>query len=463
MDKSIPFSLKELEDLKSEYSTPYYLYDGDGIKMNSTNYINTFKNKFGGFKQFFAVKALPNPSILKLLKDCGMGFDCSSPEEIKIVRFIDNIETTETKSEIFYTSNFTSSEDIAFALENNCLLNLDDIDGLDNLLNSGVQIPSTICFRYNPSINVNPDVKSNNFVGNTSKFGMDRTMIIQAYAKAKELGIVNFGLHTMCVSNELNLEVWENIISNVFELVNELKQTHSIQIKFINIGGGLGIPYKPNTSPIDLNKFVCNLKEYWDLSVSRYSIDWDINLYTECGRYITGPYGYLVSSIKSIKKTSSSQIFYGLDSCMANLMRPGMYNSYHHISVPRLINETKQIKANVVGTLCENNDWFCSNRDLPIGIEKEDLIVIHDTGAHSFSMGFNYNSKLKSPELLKLNKNISLIRFRETIYDLFSNCIVNNTKINKKNDNSDALLLLRIILFVMFSFAIILTTVFLFF
>lgn len=460
MNKQIPFTLEELENLKSEYSTPYYLYDGNGIKMNAINYMYTFKNKFGGFKQFFAVKALPNPSILKLLKDCGMGFDCSSPEEIKIVRFIDNIEPLNNNSpaDIFYTSNFTSSEDIKFALENNCLLNLDDIDGLDNLLNSGVQIPNTICFRYNPTIKVNPDVKSNNFVGNTSKFGMDHTIIIQAYAKAKELGISNFGLHTMCVSNELDLEVWENIISNVFELVNELKQTHSIQIGFINIGGGLGIPYKPQDKQIDLNNFVCNLKEYWNKNITKYSINWEISLFTECGRYITGPYGYLVSSVKSIKKTSSKQIFYGLNACMANLMRPGMYNSYHHISIPRLTNETEQIKANVVGTLCENNDWFCSNRDLPIGIEKEDLVVIHDAGAHSFSMGFNYNSKLKSPELLKLNGETSLIRVRENFYDLFSNCIINNIK----KDNDYSLPLFTIVVSTLTSFAVIFFFVFLF-
>ena len=460
MEKSIPFSLKELENLKFVHSTPYYLYDGDGIKTNATNYMYMFKNKFGGFNQFFAVKALPNPSILKLLKDCGMGFDCSSPEEIKIVRFIDELEPLEPKSQIFYTSNFTSSEDIAFALENNCLLNLDDIDGLDNLVNSGVQIPNTICFRYNPSINVNPDVKSNNFVGNTSKFGMDYITIIQAYVKAKELGIDDFGLHTMCVSNELDPSVWENIISSVFKLVNQLNVIHDIKIQFINIGGGLGIPYKPNVLPIDLNKFVNNLKDYWNKNVSKYLIDWEISLFTECGRYITGPHGYLVSSIKSIKKTSTNQIFYGLDACMANLMRPGMYGSYHHISVPRLTNETKQIKANVVGTLCENNDWFCSNRDLPIGVEKEDLVVIHDAGAHSFSMGFNYNSKLKSPELLKLNGKVSLIRFKETFHDLFSNCIVNNTK----NDNSeDVLLLMAIIISVILCFIIFWTIIFLFF
>lgn len=441
MEKSVPFTLEELEDLKSTYSTPYYLYDGNSIKTNGINYINTFEEKFVGFKQFFAVKALPNPSILKLLKDCGMGFDCSSPEEIKIIRWIDNIDRQYTgkynNSPIFYTSNFTSSKDIAFALKNDCLLNLDDIDGLENLVNSKITIPDTICFRYNPTINVNPDVKSNNFVGNSSKFGMDRQIIIQAYIKAKELGITNFGLHTMCVSNELNLEVWENIISNIFELVNELKQIYSIEIKFINIGGGLGIPYKPNDTQIDLNEFVNNLKKHWDINIQRYLIDWNIELYTESGRYITGPYGYLISSVKSIKKTSTNQIFYGLDSNMANLMRPGMYNSYHHISIPRLDNQPNQpnqqnqpnqpnqIKANVVGTLCENNDWFCSNRDLPEGIKKEDLVVIHDTGAHSFSMGFNYNSKLKSPELLKFNNNIKLIRKRENFNNLFDNCVYN--------------------------------------
>jgi len=460
MNKQIPFNLEELENLKSEYSTPYYIYDGNSIKTNGINYINTFSNKFEGFKQFFAVKALPNPSILKLLKDCGMGFDCSSPEEIKIVRFIDDCEPLEKKSEIFYTSNFTSGENIAFALENNCLLNLDDIDGLDNLVNSGIQFPNVICFRYNPSINVNPDIKSNNFVGNSSKFGMDKQIIISAYSKAKELGITNFGLHTMCVSNELDLGVWENIILNLFELVDELNKIHNIKIQFINIGGGLGIPYKPQDKPIDLDKFVCNLKECWKKNIIRYSIDWDIKLFTECGRYITGPYGYLVSSVKSIKKTSSNQIFYGLDSCMANLMRPGMYNSYHHISIPRLVNQTLLIEANVVGTLCENNDWFCSNRELPVGIEKEDLIVIHDAGAHSFSMGFNYNSKLKSPELLKLNREVKLIRFRENFYDLFSNCIVQNTK---KNNNNHLFLLLAVIMSIPLCFTIIWLLVLLFF
>lgn len=453
MNKIIPFTLEELDELKSQYSTPYYLYDGDAIKANGINYINTFKNKFYEFKQFFAVKALPNPSILKILKDCGMGFDCSSPEEIKVVRYMDSmdsmgsIDSIDLKlSPIFYTSNFTSKEDIVFALKNNCLLNLDDIDGLDNLIDSGIQIPHTICFRYNPSIDVNPDLKSNNFVGNKSKFGMDKITIIKAYGEAKQYGINNFGLHTMCASNELDLKVWEDIIRSIFELVDELNNFYSIKIKFINIGGGLGIPYKPNDVPINLEEFVIRLRECWDINMAKYQIYWNIKLCTEAGRYITGPYGYLVSSVKSIKRTAKNQIFYGLDSCMANLMRPGMYNSYHHISIPRLeienqINQINQIKANVVGTLCENNDWFCSNRNLPVGIKKEDLVIIHDVGAHAFSMGFNYNSKLKSPEILKLNSDINLIRMRENYDNLFANCIYSN----KKNNNLSYYLSIMII------------------
>lgn len=421
MNKEIPFTFEELYDLKKQYQTPYYIYDGDSIKKNSLKYMETFENNFYGFKQFYAVKALPNPSILKLLKECGMGFDCSSPEEIRIVRFMDEM-TNSKKSNIFYTSNYTSPEDIKFALENDCILNLDDIDGLDNLVKSNSPIPEKICFRYNPTINVNPDIKSNNFVGNLSKFGMDREIIIQAYGKAFDMGIKEFGLHTMCVSNELNSQVWKNIINSVFELVYELKQSFQIKINFINIGGGLGIPYKPNDKSINLNDFVNELYECWETNMDKYLIDWNIALFTECGRYITGPHGYLVSTVKSIKKTSSNQIFYGLDACMANLMRPGMYNSYHHISVPKLKYSSIKIKANVVGTLCENNDWFCSNRELPYGIEKEDMIVIHDVGAHAFSMGFNYNSKLKSPELLKIDNEVDIIRYRERFDYIFFTC-----------------------------------------
>lgn len=455
--KSIPFSLEELKELKSKYSTPYYIYDGDSIKSNSYNFIDTFKSSFPEFQQFYAVKALPNLSILKLLKDCGMGFDCSSPDEIKAVRWIDSLDFQYTgqhsDSPIFYTSNFTSASHINFALKNNCLLNLDDIDGLDNLLQSNVKIPETICFRYNPYINVNPDIKSNNFVGSKSKFGMDSNIIIKAYEKAKELGVKNFGLHSMCVSNELDLNVWEDIIESLFYMVNELYKRYLIKIDFINIGGGLGIPYKPNDISINLNEFVSKLKEYWKINISKYSIDWDIKLYTECGRYITGPYGYLVSTCSSIKKTSYNNIFYGLDACMANLMRPGMYNSYHHISIPRLDYISEKIKGNVVGTLCENNDWFCSNRDLPKGIKKGDLMVIHDVGAHSFSMGFNYNSKLKSPELLKLNNNIQLIRKRENYNDLYGNCVYNyyNEEIEKFNKYM-FIIILYMLLFLITSF-----------
>lgn len=435
LEKNIDLTLSELENLKYEYGTPYYIYDGDKIRSQTLNYLNVFKKYFSDFKQYYSVKALPNPFVLKLLKDCGMSFDCSSPQEIKIIRYIDNQDKTKPKSEIFYTSNYASSDDIKFALEQDCLINLDDYDGLDNLIESSSPVPNKICFRYNSLMNVKNEDKLNNFVEHQNKFGMDKETIIKAYIRAKNLGINNLGLHTMYLSNEFDISVWEFIIKNQLELVSELKEKYSIQIDFINIGGGFDIPNRPEEIPINLENFVEQIKNYYKKYIFEYNIDWKISLYTECSRFITGPYGYLVSSCKSIKKTFTNKIFYGLDDFMVNLIRPGMDNTYQHISIPRLSNQSNKIKANIVGNFCENSDWFCSNRDLPVGINKEDLFVIHNVGAHSFSMGLNYNSKLKSPELLKLNGKIQLIRKRETCHNLFGNSLYlfekNNSQIDK--------------------------------
>lgn len=421
--KNFDFSLEELEKLKSNYGTPYYLYDGDKIRTHSINYINTMKKYFDGFKQFFPVKSLPNLFILKLLKDCGMGFYCSSPEEIKLIRFIDNQDKRKKKSQIFYTSNFTSSEDIKFALEQDCLINLDDLDGLDNMINSGYKIPEQICFRYNPSTNT--DDKLNNFVCTENKFGMDTETITEAYEIAKSLGIEKFGLHSMCLTNELNVEAWEILIKSQLELVSVLKKIHSIQINFINIGGGIGIPYKSEQNAISISNFAEQIKKYFDKYINEYKINWDINIYSECGRYITGPFGYLVSSCKSIKRTSN-KLFYGLDSLMGNLTRHGICNFNYPISLPklsRLSSHNNSINTNIVGTLSENNDWLCLDHDLPEGINKGDLFVIHNVGSYTFSMGFNYNFKLKSPELLKLDGQIKLIRKRDKFIDLFRNSL----------------------------------------
>jgi len=408
MSKQIPFTLEELQTYADKYDTPYYIYDETLLKKNAIQYMNIFQKYFPKFKQFYAVKACPNPSILEILSECGMGFDCSSPEEIKISRMVSS------QAEIIYSSNYTSKKDLKFAFQNECIINLDDIDGLYNL----DTIPNLISFRFNPLLSTNVDIKSNSFAGTNTKFGMTLEFIMNAYKEAKLFGIKRFGLHTMCASNQLNMNYWDDIIDSVFKLVSKLREI-DIEIEFINIGGGLGIPYHPSQTEIDLEKFCKNLRERFDYNMNKYNLKLEPAFYTECGRYITGPYGYLVSRCHSIK--NNEEIFYGLDANMSNLMRPGMYDAYHHISIPRLHLESNNIKGNVVGTLCENNDWFCKQRELPKGIEKGDLFVIHDCGAHAFSMGFNYNSKLRSCELLKTSNQIKLIRDRETFETLFSN------------------------------------------
>lgn len=418
MNKHMPYSLRELEDFASTYNTPYYIYDGDAIKKYANFYMQTFHKYFPNFRQFYAVKANPNPSILEILADCGMDFDCSSPEEIKVVKLI-NSETF-NKRHIFYTSNFTSVEDLNYAVKNNCIINLDDIDGFYNLLNINRKLPELVCFRYNPDILNNTDIKSNNFSGSSSKFGMSFENIINSYKLAKDHGIKRFGLHTMCLSNELDINFWPNLIDYMFKLIIYLYKNLDIRIEFINIGGGIGIPYKPFEKEINLEMLVQSIKISYDNNISKYALPFKPTLFSECGRYITGPYGYLVSECKSIKK-SNNDIFYGLDANMANLMRPGMYNAYHHISIPRLEYAINLVKSNVVGTLCENNDWFAKDRILPKDIKKGDLFVIHDVGAHGFSMGFNYNSKLKSCELLTTRNMTELIRDRETVDTLFHN------------------------------------------
>jgi diaminopimelate decarboxylase len=430
MPLNIPITLNEIQELDKKYNTPYYLYDETGIKNNAIEYINIFKKYFPKFRQYYAVKALPNPSILKILADCGMGFDCSSPEEIKLVHLMN--DTNKIKdSEIIYTSNYTSSSDLEFAKNNNVLINLDDIDGLYNLINVSKCAPKKICFRYNPVLtsDVTTDVKSNNFTGNQTKFGMDLENLLNSYKLAKEYGVSYFGLHTMCASNCMDISYWEDLIDNIFFCIHSIKEQLKIDIKFIDIGGGIGIPYKPEENKINIEELAQLIRLRFDYNMKKYSLIYEPNLYTECGRYITGPYGWLVAKCESIKRKKDID-FYGLDANMSSLMRPGMYNSYHHITIPRINYENILLrKSNVVGTLCENNDWFAKNRFLPMGITKGDYFVIHDVGAHGHSMGFNYNSKLRCPELLlQEDKNIILIRKRETF-----NNLVMNTKTYKDN------------------------------
>ena len=472
MPVKIPLNLNELEKIADNYDTPYYLYDEESIKNNARIYMYIFKKYFPNMEQYYAVKALPNPSILNILKECGMGFDCSSPEEIQIVNIVDYYR----KTNIMYTSNYTSKKDLKWILQNydNITINLDSIDCLQNLLDASketnIKLPDTICFRYNPiMINDEFDItdlshlfvnselilksdkdtnkikdtdknkienldlkksgqiidilKSNNFSGKDTKFGMTFKYIKEAYKLAKTNGIKKFGIHVMPHSNCMDIKYWTKLIDHMFQVIYEIAVKLDIEISFLDIGGGIGIPYKPNQKNINLEELVMSIYDRFKYNTEYYEIK-EPQLITECGRYITGPYGWLVSRCQSIKYTDTD-IFYGLDSSMANLMRPGMYNAYHHITIPRLDSNLDNFESvNVVGTLCENNDWFAKKRELPIGIKKGDLFVIHDCGAHAYSMGFNYNSKLHCPEILLKDNNIQEIRKKENIHYHLKNTLM---------------------------------------
>ncbi len=403
-------NIELLENIAETYGTPFQIYDEEGIIKNVKNLLEIFKIKFPSFRQYFAVKATPNLNILKLLLNQGCGLDCSSYAELKYAEIL-----KVPGDMIMYTSNYTEKKDLKLALELDANINLDDVSILDDLIEVNNNAPKKICFRLNPGMgNTNSETESNILGGDNSKFGISKEDIIKGYIKAKDNGTENFGLHMMTGSCVLDYEYWNTTINVMFEVVNELYKL-GIKLDYINIGGGIGINYRDNNQ-VDINKLVDTIYNTYNENIKKYNLNYQPALYMENGRYITGRYGKLVSRCHVIKKTNN-KIFYGLDASMANLMRPGMYNSYHHITIPSKQNG-ELISANVVGTLCENNDWFAKDRLLPKA-EKYDLFVIHDTGAHGHSMGFNYNSKFRCPEILYTeNKEIKLIRKGESVNDL---------------------------------------------
>jgi|688.fasta_scaffold154403_3 diaminopimelate decarboxylase len=439
MPIDVPLYYNEIEKIVNIYGTPLQLYDVDGVLINSIKYNTTFLKYFSNYKQFFAVKALPNPIIMnKLKKIANFGFDCSSINEIYLAKLAGC-----EKGDIMYTSNYTSINDLIDAMKNNVILNLDDIDILDNLQEALKEVPEylienkLISFRLNPNIGkTNSETKSNILGGSGSKFGIPDFDIIKAYEIAQKIGFTEFGIHIMCGSCVTDPEYWIDIISSLYKTIAIINKSLNIKFKFINIGGGFGIPYKPDELPLDLDLVVKNIKNTIDKCKLYYDIDFDPAIYTENGRYITGPFGWLITKCNAIKKSYNSQIFFGLDACMSNLMRPGMYGSYHHITIPRISGiDTKDIKlicANVVGTLCENNDWFAKNRFLPEDTKKGELFVIHDTGAHSHSMGFQYNSKLKAPEIMIFNNKIELCRYGDTFEDIIQKYPIGVFNLNLK-------------------------------
>jgi len=412
MPINLNLSNETLKEIVEKEGTPLQLYDAELIKENLKDFLTKMSSNFTGFRQYFAVKALPNPHILKLLIDNGCYLDCSSLTELKIAQSLGL-----SGEQIMFTSNYTSKQDLQFAKHLNCIINLDDISLIDDLASLG-EMPELLSLRLNPGIGkTNSETKSNILGGENSKFGIYQLQLHEGYSKAKDLGVKRFGLHVMTGSNVLDLNYWKELIKVVFDTIVLIRNSLNIDFEFINIGGGIGIPYKQDEPKINIKTFSNNLRTSINTQLNKFKLN-DIKIYMENGRYITGPFGWLISRCNVIKNNNLQdkiQKFYGLDACMSNLMRPGMYGAYHYITVSGKENNNK-IKANVVGTLCENNDWFATDRELPEAIVG-DLFIIHDTGAHSHSMGFQYNGKLRAPEILLINNDYKLIRRRETIED----------------------------------------------
>lgn len=407
--KTVPFSKDEIEKIIQQYPTPFHIYDEKGMLEYAKYFLNSFKwNK--GFKQFYAIKACPNPYIMKLLKDEGMGIDCSSMAELILA------EKVGIHGEnIMFTSNNTPTAEFKKAVELGAVINLDDIKHID-YLDKAAGIPELVSFRYNPGA-----LKGGNIIiGNPedSKYGFTREQLFEGYQKLKEKGIERFGIHTMVASNELDNDYFVETAEIIFDVIAEIKEKVGVDIEFANLGGGIGIPYKSEHKPVDIEKVSAGIKERYEELIIGKGLK-PLRIYFESGRAITGPFGYLITTVRHIKETYKKYI--GVDATMANLMRPALYGAYHHITVMGKENESHNQLYDVTGSLCENNDKFAINRLLPNNVIPGDIVVIHDTGAHGHAMGFQYNGKLRSAELLyRTDKSVKEIRRAETMDDYYA-------------------------------------------
>lgn len=394
-----------LDQINKHYGTPFHIYDETGIRQTCQE----LKDAFSGitsFKEYYAVKALPNPAILSIMQDMGFGFDCSSIAELVLSRKIGG-----QAEDIMYTSNNTSEDEFTVAADDGgCILNLDDI----SLIPKVPAMPELICFRYNPGAKRT----GNDIIGNPveAKYGVSHDQIIEAYSRAKARGAKRFGIHTMLASNELNYEYMVQTAKMLLDLIIQISDELDITFEFINIGGGLGIPYHPDIQGLDLStmgkEITILFKEF--LAEQGY----EPALYMESGRFITGPHGVLITS--AINSKSIYRNYVGVDASMSALMRPAMYGAYHHIDVLGKDTASQTEIVDVVGSLCENNDKFAIQRNLP-KIQDGDTLIIHDTGAHGSAMGFNYNGNLRPKELLlKEDGSVSLIRRAERVEDYFA-------------------------------------------
>jgi diaminopimelate decarboxylase len=422
---SIPLNV--INQIQKEINKPFYLYDLRQIINNYEEFDRIFNENFL-FSNFFAVKALPNPHILKELYDAGFEcFDASSIEELELLKFAG---IPLNKENVFFTSNYSSREQLKKAAELGVIMNFDSYEQFETFLETGIKLKS-LCFRLNPNLESSSVEKSNCFSGSQTKFGIDEDEYVEKYMEAinilqksmkeDDFENIKIGIHIMPGSNILKEEHWKKLVDKVLEIMKKI----NYQIDFINFGGGIGIPYKPEDKKVNLEL----IEGYINNGINEYYNDIgennNIKIYMENGRFITGPYGWFVTNLQSIKLKDSGDLFYGLNASMADLMRPGMYNAYHSIKIFRghrqLEPDEDYDVVNVVGTLCENNDWFAKERNLSIDAQIGDTFVIENCGAHCRAMGFNYNSKLRPQEwAIDLNGKINKIRREETFDDLIS-------------------------------------------
>ena len=405
-----PFVTKEqLEDIVKQYPTPFHLYDEKGIRENARKVKQAFSwNK--GYKEYFAVKATPNPYILQILHEEGFGCDCSSFTELMMSEACGI-----TGEEIMFSSNATPAKEFEYARELGAIINLDDITHIDFLEQHG-GIPETISCRYNPG---GVFKMSNGIMDNPgdAKYGLTTEQMFEAFRILKQKGAKHFGIHAFLASNTVTNEYYPALAKVLFELAVKLKEETGADIKFINLSGGVGIPYRPDQEPNDILAIGEGVRKVYEEILVPAGMG-DVALCTEMGRFILGPYGGLITTAIHEKHTHKEYI--GCDACAANLMRPAIYGAYHHITVMGKENEPCDHKYDVTGSLCENSDKFAIDRMLP-KIDMGDLLFIHDAGAHGFAMGYNYNGKLRSAEiLLQEDGSAKMIRRAETPENLYA-------------------------------------------
>jgi diaminopimelate decarboxylase len=404
-----PFVTKEqVEEIVKKYPTPFHIYDEKGIRENARKVKEAFAWN-PGFREYFAVKATPNPFLINILREYGCGTDCSSKTELMLSKAIGC-----KGEEIMFSSNDTPPEEFVYANKLGAIINLDDFTHID-VIDKLIGIPETISCRFNPGglFSIANSIMDN---PGDAKYGFTKEQLIEGFKILKAKGAKNFGIHSFLASNTVTNDYYPSLAKILFELAVEIKNKTGCHIKFINLSGGVGIPYKPDGTPNDIIAIGEGVHKVYDEVLVPNGMG-DVAIYTEMGRFMMGPYGGLVTRVGNMKHTYKEYI--GTDACAVNLMRPAMYGAYHHITVLGKENEPCDHKYDVTGSLCENNDKFAIDRMLP-EIEIGDYLFIHDTGAHGFSMGYNYNGKLRSAELLlKENGEVQMIRRAETPEDYF--------------------------------------------